>query len=122
MALSAASATKRFLPSEDCARASGTDPAYFWLGIVVSSRRTILPVSVARTAPRSALARVTYRDFSSGLSRSAVGWEPGISGALGSSSDVQRVTFPVVRSNSATRERFHNVHQARRPSRVATTV
>src|SRR5205814_186366 len=81
-----------------------------------------LPLSVDTIATLLALASATYKDFSSGLSSRAVGCEPGASGSLGSHNGTQRMTLPVVRSSSATRDAFHRLTQARRPSRVATTV
>src|SRR5258708_25512069 len=52
----------------------------------------------------------------------AVGCEPGAIGSFGSSSLIHLTTFPLMRSSSATCEAFHRLHQARLPSRVATTV
>src|SRR5258708_39833067 len=52
----------------------------------------------------------------------AVGCEPGAIGSFGSSSLIHLTTFPLVRSSSATCEAFHRLHEARLPSRAATTV
>src|ERR1700676_3316808 len=52
----------------------------------------------------------------------AVGCEPGAMGSSGCFNRIQRTTLPALRSSSATREEFHKLHQALRPSRVDITV
>src|SRR5215471_18427372 len=117
-----ASATNRYFPSADSAMAFGVvPPGAFSSSVRVSKVRTISPVSVEITATLSLFDKATYKNFSSELNRSAVGWEPGNSGLSGSNSEIQRVTFPAVRSSSAMRDKFHRLHHARRPSRVAVT-
>src|SRR5581483_3520333 len=79
------------------------------------------PRAASRTAIRSAFDNATYSTDSSGLSNSAVGCEPAAVFDLGSSSGIQRLTLPALRSSSATRDAFHSEHQARLPSRLTMT-
>src|ERR1700685_2084970 len=121
------SATKRYLPSEDCASAVGELPAYFFGdGQVERSRistRALGPGSAVGTASTlSELERATYNICSSGLSSIAVGCEPGARGSFGCFRSIRFPIFPLVRSSSATCEAFHKLHQARLASRVATQV
>src|SRR5690349_9452552 len=74
------------------------------------------------TANASVFESVTYSDFSSGLSMSAVGCDPGAVTSLGANREIQRTTRPEIRSSSATLDAFHRLHQARLASRLATTV
>src|SRR5450755_661814 len=71
---------------------------------------------------RSTLDSATNNTLSFLLSNIAVGCEPGAKGSSGCFSLIQRDTLPPVRSSSATCDAFHKLHQARRPSRVATHV
>src|ERR1700736_6318896 len=73
-------------------------------------------------ATESALANATYKNFSSGERSIAVGCEPGATELFGTSNEMRRTTALRARSSSATCEAFHKLHQARRPSRVVTTV
>src|SRR5437660_2391084 len=121
-ALSEESATNRRLPSSDIARALGEVPEYCWPGRRVPRNLTGLPSAGDATATVSALDSATYSSFSSGLNSMAVGCDPGSVEFFGGSSGIQRVIFPLAKSSSATRDAFHKLHQARRPSRLATTV
>src|SRR3984893_2577183 len=73
-------------------------------------------------ATESALANATYRNFSSGERSIAVGCEPGATELFGTSNGMRRTAVLRTRSSSATCDAFHKLHQARRPSRLATTV
>jgi len=107
--------------SAERASALGYVPPYLSPETVASSNNCGLPVSVDTTATRLAFDNATYSDFWSGLSSIAVGCEPGVVGSFGSSKGIQRATVPFSKSSSATRDAFHRLHQARRPSCDATT-
>src|SRR6195256_2374334 len=110
------------LPSLLCANASVSLPENSCFGRWVENNACTLPVVASIAAMESALARATYKNFSSGERSIAVGCEPGATELFGISKGMRRTTVLRARSSSATCEAFHKLHHARLPSRVATTV
>src|SRR5215475_1643097 len=121
IAFSIAVATSNFFPSADNARATGEDPPKDWPGSFVENQRAGVKSRMEIAATMSAFESVTYSVDSSGLSRSAVGCDPGAILDSGSNKEM-RLVAPVARLSSAIREAFHKLHQARRPPRDTTTV
>src|SRR5215469_13428104 len=115
-------ATKTRVPSIDCAKATGDVPGAFCPDNEMVWYPNGRSVSVLTSATWSMFESATYNVFSLGLKSIAVGCEPGASGSSIGLSLIQCATLPLVRSSSATCEAFQRLHQARRPSRVATTV
>src|SRR6202790_5080802 len=118
----AALAANRRFPSLLCAKASVSLPENSCFGRCVEKNALTLPVLASIAATESALARATYKNFSSGERSIAVGCEPGATELFGTSNEMRRTTVLCIRSSSAICEAFHKLHHARRPSRVATTV
>ena len=114
-------ATYNLFPSADCARAFGYVPPYVSPGKRVSRYRSTFASLTAITATASRFASATYNRDSSELNNSAVACDEGSIFCFGGSSEIVRATFPPRKSSSATADPFQSEHQARAPSRVATT-